>query len=259
MAQATAKEAEAKAQLASAAERIAGLDTEKATLEKDLADRRAALEAEHAETQAAIEATRRKVWEAALKEASERGLSQGLTQGLTEGRNRGYAESKEAFQEKVAGFLPWAEKIEALYRDLWQANGPMMVQLALSAAEQILNKELGEAKDLTVRAFEACIDYLSHAHKVTFWARPQDIAALEEAKAEYRQRLGALVTVTFKPEETLGPGDLIMESDVGRLDATVKHRTAQVMEVLKRTFASTQEAPKIPEAPPEAPAAEETE
>ncbi|UQZ89285.1 hypothetical protein C4J81_08790 [Deltaproteobacteria bacterium Smac51] len=236
LAKAKIAETEAEEKLAAVADRIANLDTEKQTMEADLAARQKTMEEEHSRVMAEIEAKRQSIWDEALAKATEEGQSKGLTQGLTEGRNRGYSESSTAFQEKVAGFLPIMEKMENLYNDLWQANGPMMVKLAIEAAEQILNKELREAEDLTVRAFEACIDYLSQANRVVFLARPQDIAALEEAKAEQRQRLGALVTVTFKPEETLGPGDLIMESDVGRLDATVKHRTAQVMEVLREAF-----------------------
>jgi hypothetical protein len=115
-----------------------------------------------------------------------------------------------------------------------------MVQLAIEGAEGILNKELKSAEDLAVRAFEACIDYLDQAHRVVFQARPQDIPLLEEARADQRQRLGALVKVSFQPDERLGPGDLIMESDVGRLDATVKHRAVQVMAVLREAFENAQ-------------------
>lgn len=237
LARAKVSATEADEKLAAAADRIAGLDTEKARMEADLAAQKAASEKEIAQTRADIEAKRQSIWDEALAKATAEGLEKGMAQGLAEGGQRGYTEAGTAFNEKVAGFLSIMEKMENLYNDLWKANSPMMVQLAIEAAEQILNKELREAGDLTVRAFAACIEYLGQASKVTFLARPQDIAALEEAKAEYRQRLGALVTVTFKPDEGLGPGDLIMESDVGRLDATVKHRSAQVLEALRQAFA----------------------
>ncbi len=235
LARAKTAETEADEKLAAVKDKIAGMDTERATMEAELKTRRETLENECAAAKAEVENTKRAIWDEARVKGHEEGLASGLAQGLAEGRDKGFAERSAAFNEKVAGFLPVMEKMENLYNDLWKANGPMMVQLAIEAAEQILNKELSEARDLTVRAFEACIDYLSQAHRVTFLARPQDIAALEEARAEYRQRLGALVTVSFKPEESLGPGDLIMES-VGRLDATVKRRAAQVMEVLRNAF-----------------------
>lgn len=251
LARAKVSESEAEEKLAAVADRIAHLDTEKAAMEADFAAKNAAQAAEYAQTRAGIESARQTIWDEAQAQATAEGLEKGLSQGLREGREKGYNEASAAFNEKVAGFVPIMEKMENIYNDLWKANGPMMVQLAIEAAGQIVNKELREANDLTVRAFEACIDYLAQAKRVLFMARPQDIAALEEAKAEYRQRLGALLTVTFKADESLGPGDLIMESDVGQLDATIRHRSAQVMEVLREAFASGRLAAAPPETKPE--------
>jgi flagellar biosynthesis/type III secretory pathway protein FliH len=262
LARAKVSESEAEEKLAAVSGRIANLDTEKAAMDADFAARNAAQAEEYAQTRADIESTRQSIWDETLAKATEQGTASGLAQGLAEGKDRGFKEASEAFNEKVAGFLPIMEKMEKLYNDLWKANGPMMVNLAIEAAEQILNKELREAKDLTVRAFEACIDYLSQANRVLFIARSQDIAALEEARAEYRQRLGALLTVSFKADDSLGPGDLIMESDVGRLDATVKYRSAQVMEVLRQAFADMSAAPpevKAAELPEANESSEDTE
>ncbi len=227
--------AEAEAQLSAARERIAGLDQERQDLAAETEVQRQALVQEYDGLKAALEASRTETMNAARAEGREAGHAQ----GLTEGRAAGRAEALKAFQDQVEGLLAVIGKMEGLYNDLWTANGPMMIRLAIDAAEQILHKELREADDLAARAFEACIDFLSQAHRVTFLARPQDIAQLEKARADQRGRLGALVKVTFQPDETLGPGDLIMESDVGRLDATVKHRTAQVLRVLREAFAGT--------------------
>ncbi len=224
--------AEAEAQLAAAAERIAGLDQERQTLAAEHEARQNELAAEHAARLAELEASR----DGVLAEAQAAGRREGFDRGLEEGRAAGRDEALKDFQNRVENLLTIMGKMENIYQELWAANGPMMIKLAIEAAEAILNKELKEAPDLAARAFEACIDFLSQAHRVTFLARPQDIAQLEAAKAEQRARLGALVKVTFQPDETLGPGDLIVESDIGRLDATVKHRTEQVLRVLREAF-----------------------
>ena len=224
---------EAEAMLAAAGERIAGLDQERRIMEEEIAARRAELESEFAAKNAEFEASRQNLEE----EARTSGHQEGHERGLAEGKATGRQEASAAFQKQVEGLVAVMGQMENIYNDLWTANSPMMIKLAIEAAEQILNKELAEAQDLAAHAFGACIDFLSQAHQVTFLARPQDIAQLEAAKAEQRERLGALVKVTFQPDETLGPGDLIVESDVGRLDATIKHRTAQVLNVLREAFA----------------------
>ena len=229
---------EAEDSLAAVKDRIAGLDMERRKTEEELEGRRRELEAEYQGLKAELAARREEV----LAEARAAGRREGYDQGLVEGRPVGRAEGLVPWREKTALLAGLLERLENLYQDLWRANGPMMIQLAIEAVEGILNKELRSAEDLAVRAFEACIDFLGQAHRVVFQARPQDLPLLEEARADQRQRLGALVKVTFQPDESLGPGDLIMESDVGRLDATVKHRAAQVIKVLREAFESAQAA-----------------
>ena len=231
--------------LAEAEARIAGLDQERREMEAAVEKRRQELEAHYQELQAELAARRGET----LAEGRATGQREGYEKGLAEGRAAGQAETAGLWRDKTGQLAGLLERLENLYQDLWRANGPMMIQLAIEAAEGILNKELKSAEDLTVRAFEACIGFLGQAHRVVFQARPQDIPLLEEARAEQRQRLGALVKVTFQPDERLGPGDLIMESDIGRLDATVKHRAAQVLPVLKEAFENAQAFPR-PEAGP---------
>ena len=223
----------AEAQLASAAERIAGLDGEREKMEAEMAARKSQMEADHSALMAELEGTRASLFQ----EAESSGHEQGYSQGLDEGRKAGYAEASQAFQEKVEGLLTILDKMESIYDDLWRANEPMMIELAIEGAERILNRELDDRRDLAARAFEATIDYLSQAHEVKLMVNPREVAALEEVRAEQRHRLGALVNVRIQPDESLGPGDLIVESDVGRLDATVKHRAAQVLDVLREAFA----------------------
>ena len=251
--------AEAEADLAEAKDRIAGLDREREEMEAALENRRRELEAEYQGLKAELEARRGEV----LEEARAAGQREGYDQGWAEGSKAGQAEGLAPWREKTAQLAVILERLENLYQDLWQANGPMMIQLAIEAVEGILYKELKSARDLAVRAFEACIDFLGQAHQVVFQARPQDIPLLEEARADQRQRLGALVKVTFQADDSLGPGDLIMESDVGRLDATVKHRAGQVLKVLREAFESGRPEPDLHKAeaaePPPEPAEGETE
>jgi flagellar assembly protein FliH len=250
---AAAGRAEAESRLAAVADRIAGLDVEWKKLDDESAQRKKALTEEEAKSRAALVAEKKKT----LDEAQAGGHREGHARGLEEGRAAGRAEALKAFQDQIEGLIEVMSRMENIYQDLWAANGPMMIKLAIEAAEQILNKELREAPDLAARAFEACVDFLAQAHRVTFLARPQDIAQLEEAKADQRSRLGALVHVTFKPDDSLGPGDLIVESDVGRLDATVKHRSQEVMQVLRDAFEGTRRPLEQDEPPPLPEAAEE--
>jgi hypothetical protein len=70
---------------------------------------------------------------------------------------------------------------------------------------------------------------------------------MESARKVFKDRLDGLVNIEFKPDSSLGPGDLIMESDAGRLDATIKNRRDRVMGVLRESLANGVEADLPPE------------
>ena len=232
-----AREAKVKADevVAATSARVAGLEDERRAMEEEIAGRKTAMEEEHSRLMADIESTRQGLMEAARKEGHEKGFEH----GLKEGHERGYEDALNEFRQEVEGFLPIVEKLDHLYEDLWQANGPLMIKLAIEAVEQILNKKLNDGEELAASTLEGCISFLARAHRVTIVANPHDIEQLEKARGDQRARLGALVKVSFVPDESLGSGDLIVESDVGRLDATVKHRAAQVLEAMRNGFKET--------------------
>lgn len=221
LAEAERVKTETEQSLAELNQRLTGLDEEGQRLAAEF-------EARKAEFEAAKEEMMNQARQAAHSEGREAGFSEGLAAGEKR--------AAEEFQAKVEHFLAVADKLENIYHQLWQANGPLMIKLAVESVERILNKELPRAEGLAAAAFKACVDYLTRAHQVTVLVRPEDMAQMELARADQRARLGALVKVDFKADESLGPGDLIIESDIGRLDATVKHRAGQIMDALREAF-----------------------
>jgi hypothetical protein len=86
----------------------------------------------------------------------------------------------------------------------------------------------------------ACLDYLNKVHEVTFKVRSEDISVLEDLRNSLKDRFDGLINIKFLADEALGPGDLIMETDGGRLDATLKNRREKVMSVLREAILSGQ-------------------
>jgi flagellar biosynthesis/type III secretory pathway protein FliH/vacuolar-type H+-ATPase subunit H len=237
---------------AEAAERLAELNEGKAkaaAAEKELAEMRKSLAEE--KRKASEEA--KKVYDEAKKQGLADGLTEGRARGETEGLSQGAAAGHKEVTVKAAGLIKVLEKINNLWPELWKANGAFMVQLAVEAVEAIVNKEIQDGRGLAAGAFKACLDYLQKAHEVVFKVCPADLQELEEARALLREQVDGLLNISFQPDSALGPGDLIMEADVGRLDATVKNRREKVMAVLRESLAQGSLADP-PEAEAESPA-----
>ncbi|MDR1309740.1 MAG: hypothetical protein LBL95_07585 [Deltaproteobacteria bacterium] len=144
--------------------------------------------------------------------------------------------------------------MEDLWRELWRQKAPFMVTLAIEGAEAIVNKEIENGRGLAAGAFSACLEYLRKCHTATFRVRPEDLAEIEEARSAMRDKVDGLVNISFRPDPALGPGDIIMESDAGLLDATLKNRRERVMAVLREALENGLVAelpPEYPQASPE--------
>ncbi|MDR1081056.1 MAG: hypothetical protein LBQ79_08895, partial [Deltaproteobacteria bacterium] len=128
------------------------------------------------------------------------------------------------------------ERLQHVYDDLWRENGPQMVELAVDAAEAVLNVRLEDGRGLAAGAFEAAVGYLQHSSSATFKVRPEDLGELEDALRRLRARMPGFISIAFQPDPSLGPGDLVMESDGGRLDATVANRRENIMSALREAL-----------------------
>jgi flagellar biosynthesis/type III secretory pathway protein FliH/vacuolar-type H+-ATPase subunit H len=237
---------EVAAHKAEAAERLASLNEGEARLK--------AKEEELAAKSASLEDEKKK----ALSEAAAAGLAEGLAQGQKDGEAKGEKLGREAALDQVKSLLKALAKVGDIWQELWEANGEFMVRLAVEAAEAIVNKEIESGQGLAAGAFKACVAYLTQSHEAAFRICPGDLAELEKARAELREEMDSLVNIKFVPDAALGPGDLVMEADVGRLDATLKTRREKVMTVLRAALAQGFEGSPAGEPSAPAPAAETT-
>jgi flagellar biosynthesis/type III secretory pathway protein FliH/vacuolar-type H+-ATPase subunit H len=199
-----------------------------------------------------IENQRKEILDKASKEAQEAkatALQQGMAEGRAKGREQGITEGKTEVFNKASGFFKILDRMNGLWQELWQQNAPFMVSLAVDAAEAILSKEIKNGKGLAAGAFAACVDYLQKCHTATFRVRPEDLSEIEEARNELRGKVEGLLNISFKADPSLGPGDIVMESDAGLLDATLKNRRERVMTVLRQAL----EDGLVAELPPENP------
>ncbi|MEW5723191.1 MAG: FliH/SctL family protein [Thermodesulfobacteriota bacterium] len=172
--------------------------------------------------------------------AHQQGFSEGFQKGHAEGLARGREEGRRKFEEQATPALESFRKVEDLYQDLWRVNEAALVKLALQVAERIVLQEVQTRPETVGAAFKAALDQLHDQHQVLFRLHPDDLAALEHLREDIRRKATGLLKINFEPEENLSRGDLVMECEAGRLDATLRRRIENVVsavdEALKEGF-----------------------
>ncbi|MBF0528579.1 MAG: hypothetical protein HQK55_04780 [Deltaproteobacteria bacterium] len=170
----------------------------------------------------------------------ERSAAEGREQGHKEGWLAGQEEGRPPFLADISPVLTALQRVENLYPDLRQVNEVTLVKLATKIAERIALQEISMEPEYVQTAFKAGIENLHEQHQAKFRIHPDDLTHVEAAREALKDQLPGLLKIIFEPDANLTRGDLIMETEAGRLDATVKRRieavTSSVDEALTMRF-----------------------
>ena len=180
-----------------------------------------------------------KIRETAIEEAEEikkAARAEGLELGLDEGHKR----VQENFEASVTKTVDVLYAIENLYKDLLKANEAMLVKLALTIAQRVITHEVKSSPEVIAATFKTALEHLDKMHKAVMKIHPDDLAHLESVREELRDQFEGLIKITFEIDSDLNRGELVVETDAGRIDGTIKQRfksvTAAVDEELRKNF-----------------------
>lgn len=178
--------------------------------------------------------------EAAAKEGWAQGAAKGREEGLRRGREEAGAQVRAEFEASLGHTAEVLQAIDALYQDTFKNMEAELVKLALTVAERVLFHEASVSSKVVSAALEAALSRLDQAHRVVLRVHPDDLASLQSVQAELKDRLSGLTKIAFEPDASLRRGDLIVESEAGRIDGTLKRRlaavTADIDQALKKSF-----------------------
>ncbi len=150
----------------------------------------------------------------ALKERSLAECEQIKQQAHKEGFEKGLQE----LNEKI---LEFDNHKKQLAHELNQ----MVLALALKAAKRIVNEELKTHPEAIVSIVRQALLPALQSKKVIIWLSPEDRKQLdrqEEQKNSLKEKLEQIQTFLIKEKEDLKPGDCLIETDTGIINATLE-------------------------------------
>lgn len=168
----------------------------------------AALEQEHQAKLAALE-----------RDAFTKGYAQGERAGMEAGAKRA-----EAMLRRVALTV---EELGALRQTLANQSERQMVQLALMLARRIVHREVSLDPELVAAMAHVALKKLGTSSPATIRLNPDDYTVVARESARWT---GTQVTVT--PDPSIPRGGCLVESEFGRVDATLESQFEEVTRAL---------------------------
>lgn len=178
-------------------------------------------------TKIAIEEEIKRLNEEAVQIAEE-AKAQGYEDGLQQGRKRGY----EEVQQLITEARQIVHQSKEDYLKKIESSEGMILQIGLSVAEKILGEELAKDEEIFLPIVKRAMKEVREAKEVQIQVNPSQYPLLIDKKDELLSLFPREVSLYIYPNGELGENDCIIESDHGRIDASVDQQLTLIKEKL---------------------------
>ena len=168
-------------------------------------------------------------WQARVNAARQAGYHDGYRDGLVALENFKQSFAQQATAQIGALLAGFDEQLAALDGEIAQA----LAQTAVQLARQVLRSELHTRPALVAQvAAEAVAAVMLSARHIAVQVHPLDLPLVAEGAAEALQARGARLTANADIQR----GGVLVQSDVGAVDARIATRWAQAAAALGSTL-----------------------
>ena len=152
----------------------------------------------------------------------------GVEEGYAEGLRRA-EQTLLAERQSVAAALT---AVAALREQILRESEPQIVDLTLAVAKELVLRSMERDRDLAARLAAAALDELGRCARIVLRVSAADRESIDGW-------LGALPRDPSRPapalveDPSLGMGEVIAETDMGKVDARLENRLAQIVRALR--------------------------
>jgi flagellar assembly protein FliH len=193
----------------------------KAQIEADQMLKEASLQAQSIREKVSFE---KDAWEQEKKELIEQANREGFSQGFTEGKDQGYKEYQEA--------LSFAKEVVQLskkdYQQQIDSAEKTILSLGIKVAERIIGQKLEENESVFLSILKRALKEARDYHEVQLHVNPVHYGFILSQKEDLLTIFPNEGDIYIYPNEELSNESCIIESDNGRIDASVDSQLDEI-------------------------------
>lgn len=171
----------------------------------------------------------------ACEEAYQRGLKDGTTAGETSGRAIAQAQSDRRLGEMEGSVKSRLEAIERSLDQIFLDWESRLIELSLAIARRIVGEACEAPGEAARHVSRMALRKLGSEARVILRCHPQDLTTLEREKELWGGR-GNARKVVLEPDESVGRGGVVIETDTGTIDARIPRLTENVERALAQAL-----------------------
>jgi flagellar assembly protein FliH len=166
--------------------------------------------------------------ESALHAEYERGIAEGRSRLEEMLKNRTSEQVQVEHQRVEELFTNAVEQ----WSDLHGASEEATVKFAFGVAERIIRKELSVNSAIVVDQIKEGVRRVLGVESLKIRVHPEDLPLVRDQKGTIQTSGDTVREIIVEGDESLEPGDCIIESDMGNIDARISTQLKQIENVL---------------------------
>jgi len=190
---------------------------------KEMADaygqKKTALEADLAQVRAGSEEEARRIRDSAQAQLDGE-KKRGYDEGLASGRQEGLETAAKSIADELARMRQKIHEAREAFLDHIAASESKLIETALAVAERVVRQKIRIDPAVVREAVREALAQVRDAHPLRIRVHPDDVAHLEEFRKLSPDAFRDM-PATFLADETLQPGDAVVETGLEFIDATV--------------------------------------
>lgn len=170
----------------------------------------------------------KKVWEQTKEEEMERVQQEGYKAGFEQGKNESLSEFEYLINE---GNELVSQAKEQYYKQLQQSES-VIVQLAMQAAEKILNQTLSTHPEKFIPLVQKAIQDLKDNLTYSIFLHPKNYETVLKQKDELYESVTETATISLYIDDELEENSCLIEHASGKIDASINTQLSEIKQVL---------------------------
>lgn len=163
--------------------------------------------------------------------AFESARKNGYSEGFAEGRTAAI----KSMEEGISGIFKAAESIENFKNELYRDVKKDVVDLSIGIARAIVKAETKINGDVIAGIISDIINAASESVRFTVCLNPSDYNALSKHPETVRDLVAKRTAeIEFLPDASLLPGDTVIKTDFGEIDARIETQIEQIGKIFAK-------------------------
>ncbi len=155
-------------------------------------------------------------------------------QGFAEGMLRGGEVEKKRLSSAVSCFEKAMLELAGLRQDIFVRLEPEILDLAISIAEKVIHEEVHANKNVCMGVLKEAVRHILDREGMKIRLNPRDHDHMLEANPSILNSFEGVKNPVFEKDDTLSPGDVVIETLFGEIDARLDKQLDQIKAALSR-------------------------